>query len=314
MIKKIGNVTLKSKVALAPMAGVTNQSFREICRGMGAGLVVSEMISDKGLIYQNQKTLEMIPKEKSIATQIFGSSVETITQGVGIILEHSNPDIIDINMGCPVNKVIKSGAGSALLKDPQKIYDIVKSLKDNYNKPVSIKIRAGFDHSSINCDKVASIATKAGVDAITIHGRTRSDMYTGSVNLDYIKMVRDNTDVFVFGNGDIKSVEDASKMYELGVDGIMVGRATLGNPWIIRDLVSQEEVVSIHERIDMLLAHAQKLMSHEPEKYAMIQMRSHAAWYFRHLPQSKKYRVQLVNISTYDELKNICLEYLNNLT
>ena len=237
---KIGNVEAKNNLILAPMAGVTTSSFRKICLKHGAGIVYAEMISDKGLEYNNEKTLKMIEidqDEHPIAMQVFGNSYETITPSVGKILERSNVDIIDVNMGCPVNKVVKGGSGSALLKTPEKIYDIVKSLKDNYNLPITIKIRAGWDASSINCDVVTKLATKAGVDAIAIHGRTRAQMYNGNANLEYIKMVKNATDKPVIGNGDIKDYTSAKKMLEeTNVDALMIGRASLGNPWVFEEI------------------------------------------------------------------------------
>ena len=223
MKMKIGNVELKNNIILAPMAGVNTSSYRNICLEHGAGLVCTEMISDKGLAYENVKTLRMIEieeKEHPISMQIFGSDYKTITASAIQMINKSPIDILDVNMGCPVNKVTKSGAGSSLLKTPEKIYDIVKSLKENVNIPVTIKIRAGWDVHTINCDKVASLASSAGVDAIAIHGRTRSQMYTGTVNLDYIKMVKDVATCPVIGNGDIKDIESAKRVFDLGVEGI----------------------------------------------------------------------------------------------
>ena len=222
---KIGNVSLKNNIILAPMAGVSTSSYRNICLEHQAGLVCTEMISDKGLAYENAKTLQMIQikeNEHPISMQIFGSDYKTITASAIQMLKLSPIDILDVNMGCPVHKVVKSQAGSALLKEPQKIYDIVKSLKENLHIPITIKIRAGWDNHSINCDKVATLACKAGVDAITIHGRTRSQLYTGSVNLDYIKMVKESSNVPVIGNGDIKDISTAIQMFQQGVDGIMI--------------------------------------------------------------------------------------------
>ena len=212
---KIGNIKPHNKIVMAPMAGISNQAYRTICKEMGAGLIYAEMVSDKGIAYQNVKTkkmCEVAESEHPIAMQIFGSDYKTITASAKEMVKLSNFDILDVNMGCPVNKVIKNDSGSALLKYPDKIYDIVKSLKENVDLPVTIKIRAGYDFSSINCDEVARIACKAGVDAITIHGRTRSQLYTGKANLDYIKMVKDVSTVPVIGNGDIKDIESAIDM------------------------------------------------------------------------------------------------------
>lgn len=313
---KIGNIELKNDLILAPMAGVTTSAFRTICLEKGAGLVYAEMVSDKGLTYGNQKTLKMIEIEKNehpISMQIFGSDYKTITAAAKLVLDSSDVDIVDVNMGCPVNKVVKNGAGSALLKEPQKIYDIVKSLKESVNVPVTIKIRAGFDHSHINCHEVAKLACLASVDAIAIHGRTRSDFYNGNANLDYIKMVKDVSTVPVIGNGDIKSIESAIKMKEeTKVDALMIGRASLGNPWIFEELNAYFTSGIIidkptpQEVISMMLEHAKRLIVLKGEHIAMIEMRTHAAWYLKQIPMTKQYRAAVVAIKTFDELQNLC--------
>lgn len=320
---KIGNVNISNNLVLAPMAGVTNEAFRILCKEMGAGLVVAEMVSDKGLTYQNQRTQAMIQvsdEEHPIAMQVFGSSYETITEAALLIQVHSKADIIDVNMGCPVPKVVNKGAGSALLKTPQKVYDIVKSLKDNISLPITVKIRAGWDSQSINCDEVARMASKAGADAITIHGRTRAQLYRGEANLEYIKMVRETTDIPVIGNGDIKTVKDAVRMLEeTKVDAVMIGRGALGNPWLFRDIdrhlkgldplgePTPEEIVA------KILEHAQKLTALKGERIAIIEMRGHLGPYFRKLPYSKPFRPGLVSIKTYRELETLCCNYLNSL-
>ncbi len=317
-MRKIGNIELKNQLILAPMAGVTNEAFRKLAKKHGAGLVYAEMVSDKGLLYDNVRTKRMIEvsdDEHPVVMQIFGSSVETLTKAAIYVEQHSNADMIDINMGCPVNKVIKSGAGSALLKDPDKIYEIVKSIKNAVKLPVSIKIRAGWDHSSINCVEVVKAATRAGVDAIAIHGRTRSMMYRGESNLEFIKMVRDATDVFVIGNGDIKTTEDVKAMLDLGVDAVMIGRATLGNPWIFDKINKELQGLEFteptkEEIIETVLEHAKSLLELVPEHVAIIEMRTHAVWYFKQLPNSKQHRLKLVQIKTYKDLETICLDYL----
>lgn len=313
MKKTIGNVTLKNNLILAPMAGVTNEAFRTICIEKGAGLVYAEMVSDKGLLYSNKKTYDMIKVSKDehpISMQLFGNDVDTILEAAKIIEKESNADILDINMGCPVNKVVKDGSGSALLKTPDKIYDIVKALKDNINMPVTIKIRAGWDNQTINCDEVARLATRAGVDAIAIHGRTRAKMYQGESNNEYIKMVRDNTDVFVIGNGDIKTYEDILEMKKTGCDAFMIGRATLGNPWIFEELQGIKREVTNEEIIMMMLEHARRLCVLYGEKRAMVEMRTHAAWYFKMIKGTKEFRKKVVLIKTFKDLEDICKEYL----
>lgn len=315
MKMKIGNVELSNNIILAPMAGVTTSSYRTICLEHGAGLVCTEMISDKGLAYDNARTLKMLYVEKSehpISMQIFGSDYQSITQSAKKMIENSKIDILDVNMGCPVSKVVRTGAGSALLKTPEKIYDIVKSLKENVDIPVTIKIRAGWDYHSINCDKVAKLASVAGADAITIHGRTRSSLYTGSVHLDYIKMVKEHATCKVIGNGDIKDVESAQKMLETGVDAIMIGRAALGNPFIFNQLnvyFNENKIIekpSKEEVIETLLDHAKRLIILKGEHIAMIEMRTHATWYLKQIAGTKPYRAKIVTINSFEELEKIC--------
>ncbi len=314
MEKKIGKVVIPNNLILAPMAGVTNEAFRTICMEKGAGLVYAEMVSDKGLLYSNQKTHDMIKvsaSEHPISMQLFGNSQETLLKAAKIVETNSNADILDINMGCPVNKVIKDGSGAALLKTPDKIYDIVKSLKDNLNMPITIKIRAGWDNASINCDEVSRLATKAGVDAIAVHGRTRAKMYQGSSDNIYIKMVRENTDKFVIGNGDLQTYADLLEMAKTGCDAFMIGRASLGNPWIFEVMKGREVQLSSQDIIMTLLNHAQRLCVLYGEKRAMVEMRTHAAWYFKMIKGTKEYRKRVVLIKTYAELETLCKEYLS---
>lgn len=318
---KIGNVELKHNIVLAPMAGITNESFRIICRRFGAALVYSEMISDKGLLYQNERTLKMIntkPEEHPVAVQLFGGDLESLVQAAEFVDKNTDTDIIDLNMGCPVNKVIKGKGGAHFLKDPDKIYEVISAIKQKITKPLTVKIRAGWDHQSVNCDQVARLIEKAGADAITIHGRTRSDLYSGKVNLDFIKRVKDSVSIPVIGNGDIKGIEDAKKMFsETGVDGIMIGRGALGNPWIFRDLINYFEkgeepiVLSPKEKVDILLNHLDLLIELKGEKRALLEMRSQAAWYFKNLPHTKAARQNLSNINTKEDLITICQDYLN---
>ena len=315
---KIGNVVTKNVTFSAPIAGYSNYVYREIVMEHGAGFVCAEMVSDKGIAFKNEKTKKMVEIDNSehpIAMQIFGSDYKTITASAIEMVKLSDFDILDVNMGCPVNKVIKGDAGSALMRYPNKIYDIVKSLKENIDRPVTIKIRAGYDFNSINCDEIAKLACSAGVDAITVHGRTRSQLYTGKANLDYIKKVKDVSTCPVIGNGDIVDIESAEKMFkETCVDAIMIGRAALGNPWIFKQLSSYYESgiilppVTYNEVIDMILEHANRLLSLKGEHVAMIEMRGHAAWYLKHIPHSKEYRVRAAAVKTYDELLQICNE------
>ena len=238
---KIGNVELNGKVILAPMAGVCNSAYRRICKEMGAALVCAEMVSDKGTIYNSKKTKEMLyfeESERPISQQIFGSDKETFVEAAKMVYEIMKPDIIDINMGCPVPKVaIRSQAGSALLKNPELIYDIVSSVVDSGPVPVTVKIRSGWDANSINAVEVAKICEKAGARAITVHPRTRSQMYSGKADLDIIKKVKEAVSIPVIGNGDIVSIESAKHMLEYTkCDAIMIGRGVLGNPWLIKEI------------------------------------------------------------------------------
>lgn len=318
---KIGNLETKNNFILAPMAGITTSAFRQICLHHNVGAVYAEMISDKGIYYQNEKTLKMVEFseiEHPLALQLFGSDANSITFAAKKILEICKPDMLDVNMGCPVQKVVKSGSGSALMKEPHKIYEIVTSLKEAVDIPVTIKIRAGWDHSSINCDEVTKLACKAGVDAIAIHGRTRSQLYNGTCNLDYIKMVKEVSTVPVIGSGDVKDILSAEKMFdETGVDAIMIGRAALGNPWIFDQMNSyfnKGEIINPphpKEVIETLLLHAKLLMEQKGEHIAMIEMRSHAVWYLKLIPQTKTYRTSIVAIKTYQDLEKICQAVLN---
>ena len=266
---KIGNIEIKNQVVMAPMAGITNMAFRKIIKDFGAGLVYSEMVSDKALCYGNTKTIDMLQVddgEHPVSIQLFGGEVETMVKAAKFIDQHSNCDIIDINMGCPVNKVLKADAGSKLLLYPDKIYEIVKGIVDNVSKPVTVKIRSGFDSKHINAVEVAKLIEKAGASAIAIHGRTRSQMYEGKADWKIIADVKAAVKIPVIGNGDVRSVEDAKRMLEeTGVDAVMIGRAALGNPWLIKQVVQSLETGVIieeptyQEKIAQCLSHAKKI-------------------------------------------------------
>ena len=288
---KIGNVKISNQVVLAPMAGICNSAYRQICKDMGCGLIYAEMVSDKAITYNNQKTIDMLymtEKERPISQQIFGSDKESFVEAAKFIEKEMKPDIIDIHMGCPVPKVaVRAQAGSALLKDLDKIFDIVSSVVSAVNVPVTVKIRSGWDSNHINAVEVAKVIEKAGASAICVHPRTRSQGYSGKADWNIIKEVKENVSIPVIGNGDIKSPEDAKRMLEeTKCDAVMIGRGVLGNPWLIKNIVNYldgKEVidVSIVDRIDMCLKHLKLLDSLKNEKLACLEIRNHISWYFK---------------------------------
>lgn len=321
---KIGNIELKNNIVIAPMAGISNSAFRRIVKEMGAGLIYAEMVSDKAIIYDNEKTKQMLyltEEERPIAQQIFGSDIESFTESAKIVYEQMKPDIIDINMGCPVPKIaIKSQAGSALLKNPDKIKKIVKSVVQAVQCPVTVKIRSGWDEKNINAKLVAKICEEAGASAITIHGRTRKQGYSGNVDLDIIKEVKESVNIPVIANGDIKDIESAKKMLEYTkCDAIMIGRATLGNPWLIKKLVTyfEENIIlpdpTYEEKINMALKHLSYLTDLKNEKVAILEIRSHMAWYLKGLKDSGPIKNAINQAKTIEEIKKILNNYLNYL-
>ena len=321
---KIGNVEIKNRVCLAPMAGVCDSAFRTIIKDMGCGLIEAEMVSDKAIMYGSQKTKEMLymtDYERPISQQIFGSDVESFKVAAKYIYENMHPDIIDINMGCPVPKVaISAQAGSALLKDPDKVYDIVKAVVDTVPIPVTVKIRSGWDSNSINAIEIAKTVEKAGASAITVHPRTRAQGYTGKADWDIIRQVKENVNIPVIGNGDILSFRDAAKMIELtGCDAIMIGRGVLGNPWLIKECVDYLEkgikpsLVSLEEKINMIKRHAELLIKNKPEKVAMLEMRTHAAYYIKGLPGSASMKNKIFTMTTKEDVFNLLDEYMKSL-
>ncbi len=320
----IGNVEIKNPIVLAPMAGYSNTSFRKIIKNMGAGLIYAEMVSDKALTYRNEKTfklLKMSEEERPIAQQIFGSDVDTFVRAAKIVEEFMQPDIIDINMGCPVPKVaVSAQAGSALLKNPDKIYEIVSAVVEAVSVPVTVKIRLGWDEKSINCVDVAKIIEKAGASAITIHARTRSQGYSGKADWSWIKKVKDAVTIPVIGNGDVVIPELAKKMLdETGCDAVMIGRGVLGNPWLIRDCLLYLQTgaritpVTFEEKINMMKRHFELLKIDKSESQALLEIRSNILFYLKGMPNGKEIKQKICDTKTEREIMDVLNNYLMKL-
>ena len=321
---KIGNIELNGQVILAPMAGVCNSAFRKICKEMGCALVCAEMVSDKGMIYNSKKTKDMLyfeEVERPISQQIFGSDLETFKEAAKIVYEIMKPDIIDINMGCPVPKVaVKSQAGSALLKNPELIYEIVSNVVKSVPVPVTVKIRSGWDANSINAVEVAKICEKAGASAITVHPRTRSQLYSGKADLDIIKKVKEAVSIPVIGNGDIIDIESAKHMLEYtNCDAIMIGRGVLGNPWLIKEIDTYLKTgktidkPTYEERLDMCYKHLDYLLKIKNERVAVLEMRSHIAWYIKGMPYHKEIKNLIFKAQNKEEIAEILDNYRKKL-
>lgn len=317
---QIGDIILKNKIVLAPMAGVSNSAYRTIVKDMGCGLIYAEMVSDKAIYYGNQKTIDLLymtDYERPIAQQIFGSDKESFVVAAKYIYETMKPDIIDINMGCPVPKVaLRAQAGSALLKDPDKVEEIVLAVVNAVPIPVTVKIRSGWDHNHINAVEIAKRVERAGAKAIAIHARTRAQGYAGKADWNIIKQVKEAVQIPVIGNGDIRSAKDAKRMLdETGCDAVMIGRGVLGNPWLIRECVAYLETgeelfpPSEEEKIAMLKRHFELLLKTKNEKLAVLEIRTHAAWYLKGLPNTLELKNGIFKVKTKEAFYALIEEY-----
>ncbi|WP_411844468.1 tRNA dihydrouridine synthase DusB [Salinicoccus sp. HZC-1] len=312
---KIGDVEIENRVVLAPMAGVCNAAFRLTVKEFGVGLVCAEMISDKALLFGNERTMKMLyidENERPLSLQIFGGEKETLVEAAKYVDQNTTADIIDINMGCPVSKIIRCEAGARWLLDPEKIYDMVSAVVENVSKPVTVKMRIGWDSEHIYAVENAKMAEKAGAAAISMHGRTREQMYEGTADWDIIRQVKEAVNIPVIGNGDVASPELAEKMLEeTGVDAVMIGREALGNPWMIYRTVHYLETGELagepemEEKMEVLKLHMDRLIHLKGEKVAVMEMRKHASWYLKGIKGNGKMRKLINQSETRDELAGI---------
>lgn len=311
---QIGNISIQNPCVLAPMAGVTDLPFRMLCREQGVGLISMEMVSAKAISFHNKNTealMEIAPGENPIAMQLFGAEPDIISE-MAKSIEERPFDILDINMGCPVPKVVNNGEGSALMKDPKRIEQIVSRTVKAIQKPVTVKIRKGFDSGHVNAVEIAKIIESAGAAAITVHGRTREQYYSGPADWDIIRQVKEAVSIPVIGNGDVTSAQSATQMLkETGCDGIMVGRAARGNPWIFKEITSYLENGEVLERPDrqslkaMILRHCRLQLQYKGEYTGIREMRKHVAWYTAGYPHSARLRGRINEIETFAALEEL---------
>jgi nifR3 family TIM-barrel protein len=320
---KIANIEMKNPVVLAPMAGVCNSAFRLTVKEFGAGLVCAEMVSDKAILFNNQKTMDMLyidEREKPLSLQIFGGEKETLVEAAKFVDKNTTADIIDINMGCPVPKITKCDAGAKWLLDPNKVYEMVAAVVDAVEKPVTVKMRIGWDENHIYAIENAQAVERAGGQAVAVHGRTRAQMYEGKADWNIIKQVKQSVNIPVIGNGDVETPQDAKRMLdEIGVDGVMIGRAALGNPWMIYRTVKYLETgelmpePSVREKIDVCILHLDRLIDLKNEKIAVREMRKHAAWYLKGVRGNAKVRNAINECNTRNDLVNLLTAYADEV-
>ena len=316
---KIGNVELSNPYILAPMAGVTDLPFRLLCKEQGAGLLCMEMVSAKAIQYNNKNTkalLEIHPEERPVSLQLFGSDPDIISE-IAKQIEELPFAILDINMGCPVPKIVRNGEGSALMREPKLVHEIVRKTVKAIKKPVTVKIRKGFDDISINAVEIAKIIEDAGAAAVAVHGRTREQYYSGKADWDIIRQVKEAISIPVIGNGDVVSGESAlAMMKETGCDGVMIGRGAQGNPWIFSELLAYDKTGEMPQRPggdelkEMMLRHARLQMEYKGEYLGIREMRKHVSWYTTGLPNSAKLRGEINAVESYEELVSLLEEKL----